>query len=107
MLFPAKRGCHAGSLKEMGGVESCVLILCPEAFSPTTKLPDHASKLRKLQDDDLLILTLARGHYCPLGLANCGKGISAAHPVEPKRRSGRVLGKALFRFRSFGRDNSL
>jgi hypothetical protein len=36
MLFPAKRGCHSGSLRETGGVQSCVLILCPEAFSPTT-----------------------------------------------------------------------
>ncbi len=51
------------------GVESCVLkLLCPEAFSPTTNCPDHTEKLRKLseiQGEDPLILTLARGHYCP------------------------------------------
>ena len=32
MLFPAKRACHSGSLRETGGVESCVLILFPEVF---------------------------------------------------------------------------
>jgi hypothetical protein len=43
-------------------------ISCPQAFSPTTKLPDHAGRVRKvseLQGDDPLILTLASGHYCP------------------------------------------
>jgi peroxiredoxin len=51
-----------------GGVQSCVLILCPEAFSPTTNCPITRAQLRKLselQGDDPLILTLARGHYCP------------------------------------------
>jgi peroxiredoxin len=35
---------------------------------PDYELPDHTGKLRKLselQGDDPLILTLARGHYCP------------------------------------------
>ena len=67
MLFPAKRGCHSGSLRETGGVESCVLTSCPEVF-PDYELPDHTDTLRKLselQGDDPLILTLARGHYCP------------------------------------------
>ena len=52
----------------MEGVQSCVLILCPEAFSPTTNCPITRAQLRKLselQGDDPLILTLARGHYCP------------------------------------------
>ena len=52
----------------MGGAQSCVLISCPEAFSPTTNCLIHTGTLRKLselQGDDPLILTLARGHYCP------------------------------------------
>lgn len=35
---------------------------------PDDELPDHTDTLRKLselQGDDPLILTLARGHYCP------------------------------------------
>src|SRR5438270_12744093 len=35
---------------------------------PDYQLPDHTGQLRKLseiQGDDPLILTLARGHYCP------------------------------------------
>jgi hypothetical protein len=35
---------------------------------PDYELPDHTStprKLSELQGDDPLILTLARGHYCP------------------------------------------
>ena len=35
---------------------------------PDYELPDHESKLRKLselQRDDPMVLTLARGHYCP------------------------------------------
>ena len=35
---------------------------------PDYALPDHASAMRRLselQGDDPLILTLARGHYCP------------------------------------------
>src|ERR1700693_3443428 len=35
---------------------------------PNYELPDHTGELRKLselQGDDPLILTLARGHYCP------------------------------------------
>jgi len=35
---------------------------------PNYELPDHTGEIRKLselQGDDPLILTLARGHYCP------------------------------------------
>ena len=38
------------------------------AVFPDYELPDHTNtprKLRELQGDDPLILTLARGHYCP------------------------------------------
>jgi peroxiredoxin len=38
------------------------------ATFPDYELPDHTNTLRKLselQGDDPLILTLARGHYCP------------------------------------------
>jgi peroxiredoxin len=44
MLFPAKRRCHSGSLRETGGVQSCVLISCPESFSPTTNCPITRAK---------------------------------------------------------------
>src|ERR1700733_4072125 len=40
----------------------------PGGIFPNYELPDHTGKLRKLselQGDDPLILTLARGHYCP------------------------------------------
>jgi len=40
----------------------------PGAAFPDYELPDHTKTMRKLseiQGDDPLILTLARGHYCP------------------------------------------
>src|SRR5262249_52985299 len=33
------RGCYCGTVREMRGVQSCVLILCLEVFSPTTSCP--------------------------------------------------------------------
>jgi peroxiredoxin len=42
-------------------------IVAGETF-PDYELPDHtnvARRLSELQGDDPLILTLARGHYCP------------------------------------------
>jgi peroxiredoxin len=42
--------------------------IVPGKVFPDYRLPDHTSTLRKLselQGDDPLILTLARGHYCP------------------------------------------
>ena len=42
--------------------------IVPGSIFPDYELPDHTDKLRKLselQGDDPLILTLARGHYCP------------------------------------------
>jgi peroxiredoxin len=42
--------------------------MVPGAIFPDYELPDHTSTLRKLselQGEDPLILTLARGHYCP------------------------------------------
>ena len=42
--------------------------IVPGATFPDYELPDHTETLRKLseiQGDDPLILTLARGHYCP------------------------------------------
>ena len=42
--------------------------IVPGGIFPDYELPDHTTKLRKLselQGDDPLILTLARGHYCP------------------------------------------
>src|SRR6476660_6170402 len=42
--------------------------IVPGAIFPDYELPDHTSTLRRLselQGDDPLIVTLARGHYCP------------------------------------------
>jgi peroxiredoxin len=42
--------------------------IVPGAAFPDYELPDHENMVRKLseiQGDDPLILTLARGHYCP------------------------------------------
>ncbi len=42
--------------------------VAPGGVFPDYELPDHTGTLRKLselQGDDPLILTLARGHYCP------------------------------------------
>jgi peroxiredoxin len=42
--------------------------IAPGGTFPDYELPDHTSiprKLSELQGDDPLILTLARGHYCP------------------------------------------
>ena len=42
--------------------------IVPGDIFPDYELPDHTGKLRKLselQGEDPLILTLARGHYCP------------------------------------------
>ena len=42
--------------------------IVPGGVFPDYELPDHTEKfckLSELQGDDPLILTLARGHYCP------------------------------------------
>jgi len=42
--------------------------IVPGGIFPDYELPDHTATLRKLselQGEDPLILTLARGHYCP------------------------------------------
>ncbi len=42
--------------------------IVPGGIFPDYQLPDHSGKMRKLselQGEDPLILTLARGHYCP------------------------------------------
>jgi peroxiredoxin len=42
--------------------------IVPGGSFPDYELPDHTGKVRKLselQGNDLLILTVARGHYCP------------------------------------------
>lgn len=50
----ASRGCYSGSLKErflrkVKGVQSCVLILCPEAFSQlrTARSPGHTAQAQR------------------------------------------------------------
>ena len=46
----------------------CAPTSLPAGPFPTTSCPDHAEtprKLSELQGDDPMILTLARGHYCP------------------------------------------
>ena len=42
--------------------------IVPGSIFPDYQLPDHTNELRRLselQGDDPLILTLARGNYCP------------------------------------------
>jgi peroxiredoxin len=42
--------------------------IVPGGILPNYELPDHTGKLRKLselQGEDPLVLTLARGHFCP------------------------------------------
>ena len=42
--------------------------IVPGGIFPDYELPDHTAEVRKLseiQGDDPLILTVARGHYCP------------------------------------------
>ena len=42
--------------------------ITPGGTFPDYELPDHERvqrKLSEIQGDDLMILTLARGHYCP------------------------------------------
>lgn len=42
--------------------------IVPGGIFPNYDLPDHRGQMRKLselQGDDPMILTLARGHYCP------------------------------------------
>ena len=46
--------------------------IAPGSVFPDYELPDHTGTPRKLSElhgDDSLILTLARGHYCPKDLA--------------------------------------
>jgi peroxiredoxin len=54
--------------KRNGGVQVMRSEIMPGGIFPDYELPDHtgkACKLSELQSDDPLILTLARGHYCP------------------------------------------
>jgi peroxiredoxin len=68
----------------------------PGATFPDYELPDHENvtrKLSELQGDDPLILTLARGHYCPkehqqhLELAACYPKIAVAYTQIATLRS--------------------
>src|SRR4051812_1643881 len=50
------------------GVRRCVPTIAPGGALSDYELPDHTHTIRKLselQGDNPLILTLARGHYCP------------------------------------------
>ena len=66
--------------------------IVPGGIFPNYELPDHTGiqrKLSELQADDPLILTLARGHYCPkehqqhLELAAFFPKIAAAYTQPP------------------------
>jgi hypothetical protein len=61
--------------------------IVPGGIFPDYELPDHTGKLRKLselQGEDPLILTLARGHYCPKG----ARTAFGTRRVLPEDRSG-------------------
>jgi peroxiredoxin len=62
--------------------------IVPGGMFPDYELPDHTNKVRSLseiQGDDPMILTLARGHYCPkehqqhLGLAAFQSKLAVAY----------------------------
>ena len=72
--------------------------IVPGSAFPDYELPDHTGKLRKLselQGDDPLILTLARGHYCPkehqqhLDLAAFYPKIASGQPSRVKPHCGK------------------
>jgi peroxiredoxin len=56
------------SVKKTKGVRAMRSDIVPGGVFPDYELPDHTttmSRLSELQGDDPLILTLARGHFCP------------------------------------------
>ena len=66
MLFPAKRGCYCGSLRENARSPFIRSDIGPGGTFPDYELPDHTQTLRRLselQGFDPLILRLARAHY--------------------------------------------
>ena len=81
--------------------------IVPGGIFPNYELPDHTGQLRKLselQGDDPLILTLARGHYCPkehqqhlelaafyskIAVAFRDRGAASSPGDEARRPSGR------------------
>ena len=58
---------HVLVTPEGNGVKACDPTSSPEAPFPTTSCPITPTprRLSELQGDDPMILTLARGHYCP------------------------------------------
>ena len=69
--------------------------IMPGGVFPDYQLPDHTNTMRRLselQGDDPLILTLARGHFCPkehqqhLQLAAFYPQIGVATPRSPRSR---------------------
>jgi peroxiredoxin len=63
------------------GVNAMRCDIVPGGVFPDYELPDHTKQMRRLselQGDDPLILTLARGHYCPKGTSSiCSLLLSA------------------------------
>jgi peroxiredoxin len=60
--------------------------IAPGGIFPDYELPDHTETLRKLselQGDDPLILTLARGHYCPKELSSAKTSSASCGRVLP------------------------
>ena len=83
--------------------------MVPGGIFPNYELPDHTGELRKLselQGDDPLILTLARGHYCPkehqqhLELAAFYPKIAVAYT-----RSQRLRRTITIRYKNFVRQS--
>jgi hypothetical protein len=59
--------------------------IVPGGTFPDHELPDHTNvtrRLSELQGDDPLILTLARGHYCPRSTSNTS-GSPRSTPRSP------------------------
>src|SRR5262245_30127367 len=60
----ARDGRHTPSTKG----EPMTPMLVPGSAIPDFELPDHTGtprRLSEIQQDDPMVLTLARGHYCP------------------------------------------
>ena len=86
--------------------------LVPGAVLPDYQLPDHTGTVRRLselQGDDPMILTLARGHYCPkehqqhLELAAFYPKI--ARPTEPEAKGKTIQRAPISGHRPEGKDD--
>jgi len=81
--------------------------IVPSAVFPDYELPDHTNtkrRLSQLQGEDPMILTLARGHYCPKEHQQHLELAAFYHKSRsPTRRSRRLRPTTITRSRSSAR----